>query len=184
MKSYVLLASALLANSVFVSSAFADQMVTLSDGKQVLLKDDFTWQYVSNASSNAESALTSIPVAKTTRGTTIKIGDTKPSLQLSKSGVDVLIGAGLYENEQLILPISVTNQSTEAVVLVTLNITVYSPTGELLHQGSINTWQSIKRLADTYLRPQTSAEGKYLAIDVDKYPEYKIDVEITDVSTR
>ncbi|MFA0672727.1 DUF3157 domain-containing protein, partial [Vibrio sp. 10N.222.51.A6] len=28
MKSYVLLASALLANSVFVSSAFADQMVT------------------------------------------------------------------------------------------------------------------------------------------------------------
>ena len=46
MKSYVLLAGALLANSVFVSSAFADQMVTLPDGKQVLLKDDFTWQYV------------------------------------------------------------------------------------------------------------------------------------------
>jgi len=179
MKSYLLIASALLS-----SSAFADQMVTLPDGKEILLKDDFTWQYHNRASSDGEPILKSIPVAKITHGTTIIIGDTKPSLQVSKSGVDVLIGAGLYENEQLILPISITNQSTQAVVLVTLEVTVYSPTGELLHQESINTWQSIKRMADTYLRPQTSAEGKYLAIDVAKYPEYKIDVEITDVSTR
>ncbi len=179
MKSYVLLAGALLS-----SSALADQLVTLPDGKEILLKDDFTWQYHSKTSSGGEPVLKSIPITKNTRGTTITIGDTKPSLQVSKSGVDVLIGAGLYENEQLILPISITNQSTQAVVLVTLEVTVYSPTGELLHQESINTWQSIKRMADTYLRPQTSAEGKYLAIDVDKYPEYKIDVEITDVSTR
>ena len=179
MKSYLLIASTLLS-----SSAFADQMVTLPDGKEILLKDDFTWHYHNKASSDGEPVLKSIPIAKNTRGTTIIMGDTKPSLQVSKSGVDVLIGAGLYENEQLILPISITNQSTQAVVLVTLEVTVYSPTGELLHQESINTWQSIKRIAHTYLRPQTSAEGKYLAIDVAKYPEYKIDVEITDVSTR
>lgn len=56
MKSYLLIASALLS-----SPAFADQMVTLQDGKQILLKDDFTWQYV--AQKQAKEVATTSEIA-------------------------------------------------------------------------------------------------------------------------
>ncbi|MFA0567565.1 DUF3157 family protein [Vibrio gallaecicus] len=181
----------LLAFTLLSSSVMAEQTVTLQDGKQVRLKDDFTWEYISTSTeqipTNTEQATTfeAIPVVQQAmKGTTITVGNDKPSLQLSKSGLDVLIGASTYEDGQLILPVSVTNQSTQSVVLVTLTFAVYSPTGELLHEGSFDTWQSIKRLADTYLRPQTSAKGKDLIVDVGQYPEYRIEVDIESVVTR
>ena len=175
----------LLAFTLLSSSVMAEQTVTLQDGKQVRLKDDFTWEYTSTSEEQATKKFEAIPVVQQAmKGTTITVGNDKPSLQLSKSGLDVLIGASTYEDGQLILPVSVTNQSTQSVVLVTLTFAVYSPTGELLHEGSFDTWQSIKRLADTYLRPQTSAKGKDLIVDVGQYPEYRIEVDIESVVTR
>ncbi|MFA0380386.1 DUF3157 family protein [Vibrio sp. 10N.222.54.A3] len=191
MKSYVLLASALLANSVFVSSAFADQMVTLPDGKQVLLKDDFTWQYVAQkqteaATTTSETAVpvVAVPVATNTRGTTIVVNSKKPSLQLSQSGVDVVLGASRYEDGELIIPTAITNQGTQAVILVSLNISVFTAEGELLAEEEVAVWKSIKRMADTYLRPKTGEEGKLIKLDLEQHPEYQIKAEITEVLAR
>ncbi|MCF7497951.1 DUF3157 family protein [Vibrio sp. L5-1] len=200
MKSYVLLASALLANSVFVSSAFADQMVTLPDGKQVLLKDDFTWLYVAENKTEetttteitsavatapvAAVPVVAVPVATSTRGTTIVVNSKKPSLQLSQSGVDVVLGASRYEDGELIIPTAITNQGTQAVILVSLKLGVYSPSGELLEEKTVAVWKSIKRMADTYLRPKTDAEGTSLNLAVDQYPEYQIKAEIVEVLAR
>ncbi|MEZ8020138.1 DUF3157 family protein [Vibrio splendidus] len=198
MKSYVLLASALLANSVFVSSAFADQMVTLPDGKQVLLKDDFTWQYmaenkteetttteITSAVATAPvAAVPVVPVATSTRGTTIVVNSKKPSLQLSQSGVDVVLGASRYEDGELIIPTAITNQGTQAVILVSLNISVFTAEGELLAQQEVAVWKSIKRMADTYLRPKTGEEGKLIKLDLAEHPEYQIKAEITEVVAR
>ncbi|CDT52878.1 hypothetical protein VCR31J2_120061 [Vibrio coralliirubri] len=201
MKSYVLLAGALLANSVFVSSAFADQMVTLPDGKQVLLKDDFTWQYVTqkqteaaattsevavpvSAAPIAAASVVAVPVATNTRGTTIVVNSKKPSLQLSQSGVDVVLGASRYEDGELIIPTAITNQGTQAVILVSLNISVFTAEGELLADEEVAVWKSIKRMADTYLRPKTGEEGKLIKIDLEQHPEYQIKAEITEVLAR
>ncbi|MEZ9041273.1 MULTISPECIES: DUF3157 family protein [unclassified Vibrio] len=191
MKSYVLLASALLANSVFVSSAFADQMVTLPDGKQVLLKDDFTWQYVAPKQTEAATTtseiavpVVAVPVATNTRGTTIVVNSKKPSLQLSQSGVDVVLGASRYEDGELIIPTAITNQGTQAVILVSLNISVFTAEGELLAEEEVAVWKSIKRMADTYLRPKTGEEGKLIKLDLEQHPEYQIKAEITEVLTR
>ena len=191
MKSYLLIASALLS-----SSAFADQMVTLQDGKQVLLKDDFTWQYV--AQKQAEEVATTseiavpvaavpvvaVPVTKNTRGTTIVVNSKKPSLQLSQSGVDVVLGASRYEGGELIIPTAITNQGTQAVILVSLNISVFTAEGTLLAEEEIAVWKSIKRMADTYLRPKTGEEGKLIKIDLEQHPEYQIKAEITEVLAR
>ena len=191
MKSYLLIASALLS-----SSAFADQMVTLQDGKQVLLKDDFTWQYV--AQKQAEEVATTseiavpvaavpvvaVPVTKNTRGTTIVVNSKKPSLQLSQSGVDVVLGASRYENGELIIPTAITNQGTQAVILVSLNISVFTAEGTLLAEEEVAVWKSIKRMADTYLRPKTGEEGKLIKIDLEQHPEYQIKAEITEVLAR
>lgn len=198
MKSYVLLASALLANSVFISSAFADQMVTLPDGKQVLLKDDFTWQYVaenkteetttteitSAVATAPVAAVVAVPVATSTRGTTIVVNSKKPSLQLSQSGVDVVLGASRYEGGELIIPTAITNQGTQAVILVSLNISVFTAEGELLAQQEVAVWKSIKRMADTYLRPKTAEEGKLIELDLAEHPEYQIKAEIIEVVAR
>ncbi|PTP12188.1 DUF3157 domain-containing protein [Vibrio sp. 10N.286.51.C3] len=191
MKSYLLIASALLS-----SSAFADQMVTLQDGKQVLLKDDFTWQYV--AQKQAEEVATTseiavpvaavpvvaVPVTKNTRGTTIVVNSKKPSLQLSQSGVDVVLGASRYEGGELIIPTAITNQGTQAVILVSLNISVFTAEGTLLAEEEVAVWKSIKRMADTYLRPKTGEEGKLIKIDLEQHPEYQIKAEITEVLAR
>ena len=191
MKSYLLIASALLS-----SSAFADQMVTLQDGKQVLLKDDFTWQYV--AQKQAEEVATTseiavpvaavpvvaVPVTKNTRGTTIVVNSKKPSLQLSQSGVDVVLGASRYEDGELIIPTAITNQGTQAVILVSLNISVFTAEGELLAEEEVEVWKSIKRMADTYLRPKTGEEGKLIKLDLEQHPEYQIKAEITEVLAR
>ncbi|WP_210443091.1 DUF3157 family protein [Vibrio crassostreae] len=191
MKSYLLIASALLS-----SSAFADQMVTLQDGKQVLLKDDFTWQYM--AQKQAEEVATTseiavpvaavpvvaVPVTTNTRGTTIVVNSKKPSLQLSQSGVDVVLGASRYEGGKLIIPTAITNQGTQAVILVSLNISVFTAEGTLLAEEEVAVWKSIKRMADTYLRPKTGEEGKLIKIDLEQHPEYQIKAEITEVLAR
>ncbi|TCN75064.1 uncharacterized protein DUF3157 [Vibrio crassostreae] len=191
MKSYLLIASALLS-----SSAFADQMVTLQDGKLVLLKDDFTWQYM--AQKQAEEVATTseiavpvaavpvvaVPVTTNTRGTTIVVNNKKPSLQLSQSGVDVVLGASRYEGGKLIIPTAITNQGTQAVILVSLNISVFTAEGTLLAEEEVAVWKSIKRMADTYLRPKTGEEGKLIKIDLEQHPEYQIKAEITEVLAR
>ena len=191
MKSYLLIASALLS-----SSAFADQMVTLQDGKQILLKDDFTWQYV--AQKQAEEVVTAseiavpvaaapvvaVPVATNVRGTTIVVDSKKPSLQLSQSGVDVVLGASHYEGGELIIRTAITNQSTQAVILVSVKLGLYSASGELLEEKTVAVWKSIKRMADTYLRPKTDAEGASIKLAVEQHPEYQIKAEIVEVLTR
>ena len=188
MKSYLLIASALLS-----SSAFADQMVTLQDGKQILLKDDFTWQYVAQEQTATTSEIAvpvaaapvvAVPIATNVRGTTIVVDSRKPSLQLSQSGVDVVLGASRYEDGELIIPTAITNQGTQAVILVSLKLGVYSPNGELLEEKTVAVWKSIKRMADTYLRPKTDAEGTSLNLAVDQYPEYQIKAEIVEVLAR
>lgn len=189
MKSYLLIASALLS-----SSAFADQMVTLQDGKQILLKDDFTWQYVAQEEEVATTSeiavpvaaapVVAVPVATNVRGTTIVVDSKKPSLQLSQSGVDVVLGASHYEGGELIIPTAITNQSTQAVILVSVKLGLYSASGELLEEKTVAVWKSIKRMADTYLRPKTDAEGTSIKLAVEQYPEYQIKAEIVEVLTR
>ncbi|MFV8462151.1 DUF3157 family protein [Vibrio campbellii] len=191
MKSYLLIASALLS-----SSALADQMVTLQDGKQILLKDDFTWQYVAPQQQTKEAVtsestvpvaaapVVAVPVATNVQGTTIVVDSKKPSLQLSQSGVDVVLGASHYEGGELIIPTAITNQSTQAVILVSIKLDLYSASGELLEEKTVAVWKSIKRMADTYLRPKTDAKGTSIKLEVEQHPEYQIKAEIVEVLTR
>ncbi|MEZ9566888.1 DUF3157 family protein [Vibrio artabrorum] len=191
MKSYLLIASTLLS-----SSAFANQIVTLQNGKQIQLNDDFTWQYVTPQPAEEDITTSEItqpviavpvvpaPVATNVRGTTMVVDSQKPSLQLSQSGVDVVLGASHYEDGELIIPTAITNQGSQAVILVSLQLDVYSPSGERLTEQTVTVWKSIKRMADTYLRPKTNAEGTSIKLAVEQHPEYQIKAEIVEVLTR
>ncbi|EMK6670388.1 DUF3157 family protein [Vibrio fluvialis] len=177
--------------------ALAGEIVTLQDGRDVQLNDDFTWQYVqpvetSNSTSVAPAKpevvaaapVLAAPLVKAQRGSMIELGSTKPTLQLSNSGVDIVLGSAHYRDGQLILPTAITNQSTQSVINIVLQVEILDEQGNLLTTQTTTIWQSIKRMADTYLRPQTSVAGKAIEVKVDEAPRYQIRASVTQVESR
>ncbi|WP_025624804.1 DUF3157 family protein, partial [Vibrio parahaemolyticus] len=90
MKTWITLATLLA-----TSSAYAAEVVTLADGREVKLNDDFTWEYVMTSSAPKEAvaqtttsavetvaapAIATIPVVTKTVGTTVVVNAKKPTM--------------------------------------------------------------------------------------------------------
>ncbi len=128
--------------------------------------------------------IATIPVVNKKVGTTVAVNAKKPTMQLSDSGVDVLIGSASYENGELIFPTSITNQSSQSVIQVEVEVQVFDMTGKPLAKQSVTVWQSIKRMADTYLRPQQAEQGKAIKLAVPQSQQYQFSAEVLEVKTR
>lgn len=172
--------------SVTASAASCAQVLTLTleDGRQVKLNEDFTWQYVEPQSMSQETVIHAAPIAQKARATTFEMGSEKPILQLSDSGVEVVLGAAYYQGDTLVIPTAITNQSSQSVIAVVLSITIYDNQGQPLFTQQLPIWQSIKRMADSYLRPQTQAQGKPITLQVDRQQGYQISANIERVEMR
>ncbi|MFM2588480.1 DUF3157 family protein [Vibrio sp. TBV020] len=174
------------------SQLIAAQQIILEDGRHVQLNDDFTWQYVNTSEENSADSLktssltpaVAIPVTTNKTGTLVNVGSSKPTMQLSDSGIDILLGAANYQDGQLVIPTSLTNQSRQAVIAVELEIEVLDSTGNELTAQNVKIWSSIKRMADTYLRPQQIAEGKPIKISLESAKQYQINVTVTNIESR
>ncbi|MZI93806.1 DUF3157 family protein [Vibrio sp. CAIM 722] len=184
---------------VWTSLASASQIATLSDGRQVTLNDDFTWQYVVSKqptkSAKTQQKLISpvatiaapvaAPVIHHSMPTSIiNLGSNKPLLQLSDSGVDVVLGAADYDDGELTIPTVITNQTHQSAIRIDIDWQLQDGQGHPLQSGTHTVWQSIKRMGDTYLRPQTSADGKPLNIEVTQLKQYQLKAKITQVEMR
>lgn len=196
MKTWITLATLLATSSVD-----AAEVVKLADGREVKLNDDFTWEYVvvsSAAESTTQSAsktvttagvaatpvIATIPaVSKTTR-TTVVVNAKKPTMQLSDSGVDILIGSASYEGAELIFPTSITNQSSQSVIHIEVEVEVFDLSGKALKKEKVIVWQSIKRMANTYLRPQQAEQGKTIRLAVPQSQQYQFSAKVIEVQTR
>jgi len=169
----------------FTANAAASQVIELEDGRKVQLNDDFTWQYVQPENTHQATALAvAAPIISSQRGTTLVLESGKPSLQLSDSGVDIVIGAASYQNGKVVLPTAITNQSSLSVINVQLKIELLDSQGKKLAEQETTVWQSIKRLAETYLRPKTAAEGKVIEIEVPKAESYQLIATVSNLETR
>ncbi|MDN3608594.1 DUF3157 family protein [Vibrio ostreicida] len=172
------------------SVTLAQQTVTLDDGRQIQLNDDFTWSYLDapkptkDLSPPENLLIAQIPIIEKTVGTIVTLGNRRATMQLSDSGVDVLLDAVQYDHGQLIIPTSVTNQSSQSVILVEVEIEVAKTSGERLAKRNIKIWQSIKRLAETYLRPQQAEIGTTIKLNVDLSEQYLITAKVINVETR
>ena len=178
----------------------ADQTIALKDGRQVILHDNFTWQYKAQTNNSATNptlkttTATAIPVIATSavaipiisapKGVDVELGTTKAIQQLSDSGMDVLLTAAHYENGTLIIPTMMTNQSSKSVVNVTMKVRLSNSNGQTIATDEFTVWRSINRMPDTYFRPKTQHQGKPITFDVPKAERYFIDAEITDVDMR
>ncbi|CAE6923142.1 TPA: DUF3157 family protein [Vibrio campbellii] len=128
--------------------------------------------------------IATIPVVNKKVGTTVVVNTKKPTMQLSDSGVDVLIGSARYEDGELIFPTSITNQSSQSVIQVEVEVQVFDMAGKQLAKENITVWQSIKRMADTYLRPQQAEQGKAIKLAVPQSQQYQFSAEVLEVKTR
>ncbi|PSU76224.1 DUF3157 family protein [Photobacterium phosphoreum] len=176
----------------------ADQTITLKDGRQVILHDNFTWQYKAQTNHPTTSptlktttaipviatSAMAIPVISASKGVAVEIGSKKAIQQLSNSGIDVLLTAAHYENGTLIIPTMMTNQSSKSVVNVTMKVRLSNNDGKTIASDEFTVWRSINRMPDTYFRPKTQHQGKPITFDVPKAERYFIDAEITDVDMR
>lgn len=197
MKTWITLATLLATSSVY-----AAEVVTLADGRNVKLNDDFTWEYVvestapeatvSSATKTItaaakvapEPAITAIPVVTKTVGTTVSVNAKKPTMQLSDSGVDILIGSASYEDGELSFPTSITNQSSQSVIQIEVEVQVFDMSGKALAKEKVTIWQSIKRMADTYLRPQQAEQGNTIRLALPQSQQYQFSAQVVAVETR
>nr|WP_319555407.1 DUF3157 family protein [uncultured Vibrio sp.] len=197
MKTWITLATLLATSSVY-----AAEVVTLADGRNVKLNDDFTWEYViensapkATAASSTQTvtaatesvavpAIATIPVVSKTVGTTVTVNAKKPTMQLSDSGVDILIGSASYEGGELVFPTSITNQSSQSVIQIEVEVEVFDMSGETLAKEKVTVWQSIKRMADTYLRPQQAEQGKAIRLALPQSQQYQLSAQVVAVESR
>ena len=202
-----------LATLIATSSVNAAEVVTLADGREVKLSDDFTWEYVVKKAAPkaiettpaipattgaaatttvkavatqapATTELAAIPVVNKKVGTTVMVNAKKPTMQLSDSGVDILIGSASYEDGELNFPTSITNQSSQSVIQVEVEVQVFDMSGKPLAKQNVIVWQSIKRMADTYLRPQQAERGKGFKLAVPQSQQYQLSAQVLEVKTR
>ncbi|MEZ8196543.1 DUF3157 family protein [Vibrio cortegadensis] len=178
MNKWIMLLSVLLSSNVL-----ANQIVTLENGQQIQLNDDFTWEYLS-AKSEETTDVVAIPLASKKAGTQFKVGANKHILQLSDSGIDILLQSASYESGTLIIPTSITNQSSQSIVLIDLEVEILDSQGVSLLKTEVAIWKSIKRIADTYLRPQSSESGRNLVFEVPQHTDYQINVNVLNVESR
>ncbi|EEZ00831.1 hypothetical protein VOA_000017 [Vibrio sp. RC586] len=181
MKHFVLAAS-LASLSAF---AGAGEILRLKDGRAIQLNDDFTWHYIASEENSADKPHAApLIVQPTLTGVVVTLGDNRPILQLSDSGVDVVLSAPRYEQGQLKLDSAITNQSSQSVIAVRLAIRVQDAQGQWSEEQEVTIWQSIKRMAETYLRPHTSVEGKSLELILEEQSQYTLYATIKQIETR
>ncbi|MGL4828422.1 MAG: DUF3157 family protein [Vibrio sp.] len=186
MKHFVLVAS-LVSLSTF---AAAGEIVQLKDGRTIQLNDDFTWHYTAIApegnSASKSHAVYATPLLSqpTLTNVVVTIGDNRPVLQLSDSGVDVVLSTPRYDHGQLKLSSTITNQSSQSVIAIRLAVRVQDAQGDWSEEQEVTIWQSIKRMAETYLRPHTSVEGKPLELNLVEQSQYTLHATIKEIETR
>ncbi|MBA2082529.1 DUF3157 family protein [Aeromonas veronii] len=144
MKPYSRLLIALCLSPVLAQAAPLSQ-VTLPDGRQVQLNDDFTWEYlvvkpVEPVQGVAAPVLTDQAKAN-------------PELlaQMARDGVVVKLDK-IEGSDPLVLTFMVSNTGTRNVVGVRGMVTLFSADGVQLSRQEARFWVAENRLPETYLR--------------------------------
>ncbi|WP_298444133.1 DUF3157 family protein [uncultured Ferrimonas sp.] len=186
MKFLIPLLAALIATPTFA----ADQLLRLEDGRQVLLKADFTWDYVVEPSAAAAPQPDAIAVVaqpatvvSQPRGVTFSANQDKPILQTTKSDITVVLAAPHLDGDELVIPTSVINTGLESLIETDLQISISVQGGEP-QQHTVKIWRAIKRMASTYLRPGKSKAGNEVRIKIEPAAQYQLEAKISHIETR
>lgn len=123
--------------------------VTLPDGRQVQLNDDFTWEYLlikPTASGEVVTGAVAVPVLT-------EQAMTNPDLlaQAVKDGINVKLDK-IEGSDPLSLQFLVSNTGSRSVVRVRGSVTLFSEQGAQLVKQEARFWVGENRLPESYLR--------------------------------
>lgn len=123
--------------------------VTMPDGRQVQLNDDFTWEYLllkPAADGSAVQGTVAVPVL-----TEQAMSNPELLAQAVKDGIGVKL-AKVEGSDPLQLQFMVSNTGTRNVVRVRGSVTLFSEQGAQLVKQEARFWVGENRLPESYLR--------------------------------
>lgn len=199
LSSWLLLSSSVIAADV--------ARVTLENGAQVRLKDDFTWEYVLTETQTAPNVLATETVinASTTINSATSLTTTsavsvpvttltatamaKPELlgTTAKDGIKVSFTDSQWKGDKLGLTFELASTSNEHVTLVEVEARFFADNGTLLKTDKLEVWEAIFRMPETYLRKGEQRKSSIIwvkGIDKALWQKQLIDLKITEINSR
>ncbi|GGP62215.1 hypothetical protein GCM10009347_30450 [Shewanella algicola] len=171
---FLLLAPAAMAADVAV--------ITLENGANVRLKDDFTWEYIitetvaqpaiiqapavatevvdasmPNLSATQQTSAVTTAVATTAANTTTRLTATamaQPGLlgSTAKDGIKITLAGTQWKDNELGLIFDFDSSSDEHVTVVNVEASFFNDQGGLIKTETLEAWEAIFRMPETYLR--------------------------------
>ena len=182
--------------------------ITLDNGAQVRLKDDFTWEYVltqTQAAPNAlatdavidsSSSVASLPsaavasqAAATPITTLTATAIAQPELlgSTAKDGIKVSFAEAQWKDDKLGLNFELASTSNKHVTLVEVEASFFSDNGTLLKTEKLAVWEAIFRMPETYLRKGEQRNSSVIwveGIDKAQWQKQLINLKITEINSR
>lgn len=205
--------SALSSLLLFSSSVMAADVatITLENGAQVRLKDDFTWEYIITETKVAEApavatiaatpstvvtttaaatAVTSAPAIAAASVTTLTANAiARPELlgSTAKDGIKVSFTDSQWKGDKLGLSFELASTSGEHVTLVEVEASFFGDDGTLLKTEKLEVWEAIFRMPETYLRKGEQRKSPVIwveGIDKNQWQKQLINLKITEINSR
>lgn len=203
------LSSLLLLSSSVMAADVAT--ITLENGAQVRLKDDFTWEYIITETKAAEApavatiaatpstvvTTTAAAVASSTSAveaaapvTTLTANAiARPELlgSTAKDGIKVSFTDSQWKGDKLGLSFELASTSGEHVTLVEVEASFFADDGTLLKTEKLEVWEAIFRMPETYLRKGEQRKSPVIwveGIDKNQWQKQLINLKITEINSR
>ncbi|NQZ93539.1 MAG: DUF3157 family protein [Moritella sp.] len=189
-KAYII-ACCLLFSASAVAGNAANELtrVVLEDGTEVVLNDDFTWQYVllnqpkADANTDTETKTASL----TPQLTPAAMANTALMTTNVSQGVRVTFKSASWDDTELGLDFDIENTSPLTVLKVTIAATLFDDSGNKITTSEFDVWQAKNRLPETYLRKGQQRVSRTFKLDDIKASQWQkqfISLTIIAVETR
>ena len=132
----------------------------------------------------SEIALSSMTSPALPVGVAIVPGQTVADGTFTRSDIGVTLLPATYRDHTLSIPTSLENFGINAVIRIDVTARLLDEQGKVVAKQKHNVWTSIKRMPESYFRPDTTREGRPLVFDVPKASRYFLDVTISTVEFR
>lgn len=202
------LSSLLLLSSSVMAADVAT--ITLENGAQVRLKDDFTWEYIITETKAAEAPAVATVAAPSSTVTTAAaavasstsaVEATQPVTTLTanaiarpeilgstaKDGIKVTFSESQWKQDKLGLNFELASTSGEHVTLVEVEASFFADDGTLLKTEKLEVWEAIFRMPETYLRKGEQRKSPVIwveGVDKNRWQKQLLNLKITEINSR
>lgn len=181
------LATLCLFMSLIVPSAVQAEALRLrlENGKEVILKDDFTWQYVTKAENQPQTQpAPAVATATPLSAPSVMQYEQTNQVVIQHSGVVLTLQLEQWRKGAKAIPITIENGAFKPIIAIDVTLNLYNSQGNLLHSHEYAVWRSIKRMPDTYLRVGQSKTGTAIKPSVDPSQVARVEMFVNDINFR